>query len=297
VSDSYIHGTDPAEQDRLTRLNQLLNARSVEEIALTGGERILDLGAGLGQLTRALARAAGRNARVVGIERNAEQLEEARRQARSAGEESLVEFRQGDVLCLSLAPDEWGSFDLAHARFILEHVTDPLAVVRAMVRAVRIGGRVVLVDDDHDLLHLWPEPQGLMRVWQAYCHSYFLRGNDPIVGRRLVSLLHEAGARPTRNRWVWFAGCTGDPAFPLYVDNLAGILVGAREAILAAAQDPAFDATTRARGAPWAGPPSARPPLDAAAFEAAIAALRAWGRRPDAAIWFAMSWAEGVREG
>src|SRR5262245_56998718 len=58
VSNTYIHGTDPEEQARLTRLNQLLNQRSVEEIALCGGERILDLGSGLGQLSRALARAA-----------------------------------------------------------------------------------------------------------------------------------------------------------------------------------------------------------------------------------------------
>ena len=37
---------------------------------------------------------------------------------------------------------------------------DPLAVVRQMVRAVKPGGRVVLADDDHDLLRLWPEPPG-----------------------------------------------------------------------------------------------------------------------------------------
>jgi len=35
--------------------------------------------------------------------------------------------------------------------------------------------------------------------------------------------------------------------------------------------------------------------LIAESFEAGIAALRAWGSRPDAAIWFAMAWAEGTR--
>ena len=33
----------------------------------------------------------------------------------------------------------------------------------------------------------------------------------------------------------------------------------------------------------------------AAAFDAALDALRSWGRRPDAAMWYAVSWAEGRR--
>ena len=35
--------------------------------------------------------------------------------------------------------------------------------------------------------------------------------------------------------------------------------------------------------------------LEAGAFEESAAALRDWKHRPDAAIWFAMAWAEGVR--
>jgi len=35
--------------------------------------------------------------------------------------------------------------------------------------------------------------------------------------------------------------------------------------------------------------------LDAAYFDATCEAIDAWSRRPDAAFWFAMPWAEGVR--
>jgi 2-polyprenyl-3-methyl-5-hydroxy-6-metoxy-1,4-benzoquinol methylase len=47
-----------------------------------------------------------------------------------------------------------GHFDVAHARFLLEHVPDPLVIVRTMVRAVRPGGRVILADDDYEGLRL-----------------------------------------------------------------------------------------------------------------------------------------------
>src|SRR5262245_29938543 len=141
----YVHGTHPEEQQRLAGLNTLLNQASLATLVPRRGERALDVGSGLGQFARELARATG--TRVVGVERSAEQLARAEALAHEAGESALVEFRAGDALALPLAASEWGSFDLAHARFLLEHVPAPQEVVNGMARAVRSGGRVVLEDD------------------------------------------------------------------------------------------------------------------------------------------------------
>ena len=59
MSSPYLHGTDPEEQRRLSRLNDLLNQESLRMLDLRGDERILDVGSGLGQLSRAMACAAG----------------------------------------------------------------------------------------------------------------------------------------------------------------------------------------------------------------------------------------------
>jgi ubiquinone/menaquinone biosynthesis C-methylase UbiE len=268
---NYLHGTAPDEQARLSRLNDLLNERSLREMALRPGERVLDVGSGLGQLTRGMGRLVG-SGRVVGVERSEAQLAEARRQAGRDGEDRLVEFRQGEAAALPLADDEWGTFDLAHARFILEHVPDPAAVVRGMVRAVRPGGRVILQDDSHDICRLWPEPPGFGLLWQCYLRTYDRAGNDPLIGHRLVALLHEAGAAPRRNDWLFFGACAGQSdVMAAYVDNLARILEGVRGPILELGYvEPAF-------------------------FDGCLAAIRAWGGRPDAALWYAVSWAEGRR--
>ncbi|MCI0665303.1 MAG: methyltransferase domain-containing protein [Acidobacteria bacterium] len=269
ISSIYLHGTDPDERMRLSLMNDLLNSGSLREMHLQGGELILDVGSGLGQLSRAMARNAG--TRVLSIERDTEQIAEAERQAAEAGESSLVEFRQGDALSLPLRPEEWGQFDLAHTRFLLEHLRNPLPVVQAMVGAVRIGGRIILEDDDHDLMRLWPEPPGFTALWQAYQHSYEHLGNDPIVGRRLVSLLVEAGAQPVRNALVFFGSCAGESHFPHYVANLIRVIDGARATVVEAGL------------------------LDPTSFDEAITALQEWSRNTTAAIWYAVAWAEGRR--
>jgi ubiquinone/menaquinone biosynthesis C-methylase UbiE len=265
----YVHGTHPEEQRRLADLNALVNRASLAALEPRPGEVALDVGSGLGQFTRALARATG--ARVVGVERSPEQLARAEALAHEAGEGSLVDFRAGDAMALPLAADEWGSFDLAHARFLLEHVPEPQEVVSGMARAVRSGGRVVLEDDDHEALRLWPEPPGVMTVWRAYMRTYDRLGNDPLVGRRLVELLANAGLSPRRIAMPLFGACAGEAPFPAYVANLAGIFVGAREAILATGG------------------------VSREGFEVALGSLRAWGERRDATFWFTISWAEAVK--
>ncbi len=255
----------------MSALNDYINDACLREIAVAPGQRVLDVGCGLAQFTRAMARVVGPTGRVLGVEKDEAQLAEAQRQAAAAAEESLIELRAGDAATLPLSPAEWGSFDVAHARFILEHVGDPLSVVKQMVQAVRPGGRVVLADDDHDVLRLYPEPPGFSALWQAYMRTYDRLGNDAYVGRRLVSLLHQAGAKPLRNNWIFFGSCAGHAMFEPLVNNALGILRGAKETILR------FNL------------------YDPADFDTTLAHFEQWGKRPDAALWFSICWAEGKR--
>jgi SAM-dependent methyltransferase len=271
VSEDYIHGYSPSEMRRLTRLQDILNEVELAAIELAGVRRLLDVGSGLGQMSRALARRLGRQGLVVGVERDARQRAVALEQAAAAGERELVEFRAGDATALPLAPSERGAFDLAHARFLLEHVPDPLAVVREMVSAVRPGGRVVLIDDDHELLRLWPECPELSRVWHQYWQRYRDRGLDPLVGRRLPELLRQAGARPTRATSVFFGACRGMAVFDLVVDNLIGVLESA-----------ALDLERSGR-------------LAQAELAGAIRALAAWRAGDAATLWYSLPLAEGIK--
>lgn len=267
-SSHYAHGTDAAEQRRLTTMNRLLNDRCLAAARLQAGDRVVDFGAGLGQFSRAMARAAG--VKVVGIERSEEQIRGAMSQAELESETHLLEMRLGDAEMPPIAEQEWGAFDVAHTRFLLEHLRDPVTAVRNMVRAVRPGGRILLADDDYETLRLWPEPAGLAPVWRAYQRVYDRHGNDPSIGRRLVQLLHQAGAVPRRNTFVFFGSCAGEPEFESFAFNIASVISESADDIVGT-------------GVP-------RQTVDAA-----IAELGTWCKAPDAAIWYGMFWAEGVK--
>jgi ubiquinone/menaquinone biosynthesis C-methylase UbiE len=254
-------------------MNAWINRRCAEALAVRPGDRVLDVGAGLGLFSRELARRVGPGGRVLGVERSPEQISAGERRAREEGEAGLVELRSGDALALPLTEAEWGSFDVVHARFLLEHVSEPAAVVEQMRRAARPGGRVVLADDDHEMMRIDPEPAGFAGLWRAYQDSYTAAGLDPAIGRRLVGLLHGAGLEPQQNGFAFFGGCSGSPEFEGCVLNLLRVVAGGREAVLATGR------------------------IDAVAFDAALGELESLRRHAAAAIWYAICWAEGRRAG
>jgi ubiquinone/menaquinone biosynthesis C-methylase UbiE len=265
----YVHGSEPGEQARLSLMNEILNAKCVAELALRGGERILDVGCGLGQFALEMARYGGPATRVIGIERDGQQLAAGR--VKGAGDPvfAQIELRQGDAYDLPLMASEWGTFDVVWSRFLLEHVPDPQRVVDGMVRALAPGGRIVLCDDDHDLLRLDPPAPRFMALWNAYQMTYSAHGNDPLIGRRLPRLIHAAGARLVRNHWIFFGSCAGASDWRTVIDNCRGVVGGSREQVLA-------HITPRE-------------------FDAAIAEYDAWSELANASFWLPLAWAEGRR--
>lgn len=269
MNEHYIHGSSATERDRLALMNRLINPACLQALGLGREKRVLDVGAGTGIFTRLMAENLPADSKIIAVEIDPEQVRAAKAQASVAADGCPIDFRLGDATDLPLKPDEWGTMDLAHTRYLLEHVRDPLSVVRAMVAAVRPGGRVVILDDDHELLRLWPEPRGVMDAWTAYYRSYAGLGTDALVGRKLTGLLHEAGARPGRITQLFYGASSGSEQFPDYVDNLVGQLVGARGTVLS------------------------RGEISGDAYDEGIENFIRFKNRPDAALWYVINWAEG----
>jgi SAM-dependent methyltransferase len=104
-------------------------------VTVAPDEVVLDIGCGLGRLTRALA---GRSGAVVALDVSADMLAQARELNAHL---SNVTWLQGDGL--SLAPVESGSVDAIVSFVVFQHIPDPaitLGYVREMGRVLRPGG-------------------------------------------------------------------------------------------------------------------------------------------------------------
>ncbi len=243
-------------------VDRMLNRSCLQALDLAGDERVLDVGCGEGTFTAALAAAVGS---VVAFDRDAAALQRAR-----ARHPHGIDWRLGDAFAPPLASAEQGTFDLVVARFVLESLPEPQAAVATMLRAARPGGRIALIDDDHDPLVVWPTVAGLDELWAHYCDAFDAEGGDARVGRRLVELLHQAGAVPERATSLPLGGCAGEPDFPGLVARIAAVLESKADRLLARGVD-----------------------LDTAA--ATLARLRTWSERADATIWHHIRMAVGRR--
>ena len=235
------------------------------------GERVLDVGCGFGLFAHEIAARVGPGGAVVGIEREGAQILAGKRLASAMTNPARAEIREGDAYDFPLRAEEWGTFDIAHARFLLEHLERPADVVAAMVRAVRPGGRVILEDDDHEALIVHPAVPEFENLWRAYARAYEAGGRDPRIGRKLVSLLRAAGASPSRCDWPFFGACAGSETYAAIVTNCRAILTGARDAIVSGGG------------------------ISAAEVDAGLRAYDAWRTRDDASYWYCTFWAEGIR--
>src|SRR2546426_10519736 len=104
------------------------------------GQRVLDVGCGIGDPTLQVAVLVGPHGRVLGIDLVEEMLATARERAAALGL-GHVEFRAGDVTTLELAPHAW---DAVLGRWSLIYVAD-VAGVLARLRDVLVpGGRIAV---------------------------------------------------------------------------------------------------------------------------------------------------------
>lgn len=134
----YALGYTSAEHDRLIRQAARIapfTERLFREAGIGPGQRILDLGSGVGDVAMLAARLVGPSGEVVGIERDASSIERATARAADAGLHN-VKFTQTDVN--EIAGEK--PFDAAIGRFILMFLPDPVAALRSVSRLVRPGG-------------------------------------------------------------------------------------------------------------------------------------------------------------
>jgi demethylmenaquinone methyltransferase / 2-methoxy-6-polyprenyl-1,4-benzoquinol methylase len=122
-------------------------------------DTVLDVATGTAAVARELVRQ--KDCFVVGIDQSAEMLEEGRRRVALAAAASKVRLQQGDARSLPFAD---GQFDALTFTYLLRYVDDARATMEELVRVVRPGGIVAMLE--------FAVPRGIWRpLWELYVRA------------------------------------------------------------------------------------------------------------------------------
>jgi SAM-dependent methyltransferase len=139
ISD-YLLGNSDKEHERLirqaTRIAPITD-RFFREAGVGPGQRVLDLGSGVGDVAMLAAKLVGPSGEVVGVERDIRSAERATARAAEAGYRN-VSFAQCDIAQISSSRP----FDALVGRFILQFLPDPVGVLRSLSELLRPAGVV-----------------------------------------------------------------------------------------------------------------------------------------------------------
>jgi ubiquinone/menaquinone biosynthesis C-methylase UbiE len=188
----YALGSTDAEHERLIRQAARLaplTERFFRSAGIGFGQRVLDLGSGVGDVAMLVARLVGSSGEVVGIERDQRSIARARARVAETGLRNVT-FTQSDVN--EIAADK--PFDAVVGRFILEFLPDPVAVLRTLTQSIRPGGALAFLEPSFSpfLVLTTPTPlwsAGASLIFEALQRS----GANLEMGLALYRMFQEAG--------------------------------------------------------------------------------------------------------
>lgn len=184
----YTHGHHKSVvQDHARRTAQDSAAFLLPHIKPT--DSILDVGCGPGTITADLAQLVTQG-KVIGCDPVSSVVDQARDYASSRGL-SNVTFEVLDANRLPYADD---TFDVVTCHQVLQHVSDPVGILREMRRVVKKGGGIVAAREaDYRTFAWYPEPRELSRWAELYQAVAKANGGEPNAGRYCHVWAREAG--------------------------------------------------------------------------------------------------------
>ena len=214
---NYALGSTDAEHERLTRQAALLapcTERFFREAGIGSGQRVLDIGSGVGDVAMLAAQLVGPSGEVVGIERDPRSIVRARARVADArlSHVTFIECDASQVQCAQ-------PFDAVVGRFILQFLPDPVTVLRILRQMVRPAGVIAFQEVSYipflalsTSLPLWSAAASLAHETIRRC------GTNTEIGIALHQTFQEAGFSPPAMRMEILLG--SDPEFTRWIYDL-----------------------------------------------------------------------------
>lgn len=191
MEDKYIFSDsrEAEEWERLRSIEAIFDPETQHQLTRTGlgpGWRCLEIGAGAGSVARWMGESVGPSGRVVAIDTDTRFL----RHLRAAN----LEILKADISAVEL---ESSSFDLAHTRYLLIHLSNHQSVFEKILNSLKPGRWIVVEEPDFSAARLIAgnekNREAVGKVNRAIEKMFIRRGMDHALGARLPALFRKFG--------------------------------------------------------------------------------------------------------
>ncbi len=173
---------DTAERERLKLQATIAiewERKAWHEAGLREGMHVLDLGCGPGYTSREILKQIGSDGHVTGVDVNPSLLEIAKSEQENIPN---LSFQQANVYEL---PFPTAHFDFVHARFVFQHLADPIQALAQIHRTLKPGGICCIVDIDDNWTSFTPASSSFRRFVQASAKAQSRKNGNRKIGSEL----------------------------------------------------------------------------------------------------------------
>lgn len=188
MNNDYVHGYSEEEASRLVdQANTLANLMH-EDTKYSAGSKVLEAGCGVGAQTVMLAKNSP-DAQITSIDISEDSIRQAKDLVEQSGF-SNVEFQKANILDL---PFEDETFDHIFVCFVLEHLNDPIAALKSLIRVLKKNGSITVIEGDHGSCYFYPETKEAIKAWECLIECQKRLNCNPMIGREIYPLLKNSG--------------------------------------------------------------------------------------------------------
>lgn len=191
VQSPYVHGYTSQEAVRLADQAGTLAEILHSDSCFPQGSHILEAGCGTGEQTTVIS-TLNPSCRISAVDISSSSLEIAKSRFSHTRpyQTGQITFLHADIHHL---PWDNESFDHVLVCFVLEHLTDQRAVLLELIRVLRPGGTITVIEGDHGSVFFSPPSEAAIEAIHAQVELQHRAGGDACIGRRLYPILEKAG--------------------------------------------------------------------------------------------------------
>lgn len=185
----YIHGYSVQEQERLIQQAEYWRRKLIlKNINYKAGESLLEIGCGTGAVLGILGKSFP-SLELSGIDLEPKQIDYAINYLNHLGLNN-VDLKVGDANTL---PWSDNYFDHIYAIWFLEHLSDPLEVLKEARRVLKPEGTISITETDYRTILVTPESSDYRYLMDSLCELLLQAQGNPYIGQSLGILLDQAG--------------------------------------------------------------------------------------------------------